>query len=1172
MLKQKLKKNYLKLKILNIKMKKVYLSLLSVILTIAFILAVFNFKKNEAKSISKTFTSEELWDIQYQQKKEKRKVGYSKTDNPDKFVEYLREITTPFGEKESGYKMNYKVRELVKAKANRTTLKSAKAEYDFVSRGPANIGGRTRAIIVDPDDNTHNTWLTGTSSGGIWKTTNGGTTWKNLSDEFTNLSVCALAMAGSNHDIIYAGTGESMPAFRYMIGNGIWKSTDRGLTWSQLSSTATNTNFSYVNRLIVDPNNANIVLAATEKGILKSNDGGITWTHVHKSNRGVEDLIENPVDFNILFAGENSVGVLRSSDAGDTWQISSNGLIIGARHEVTVSKINTNKVFVSIHVSTDLSYVFMSEDSGVNWVKFDDNQNFLGGQGGYDNIIEAHPFNENEVFVAGVDSWKLNFNGNTHETEPVHKGAYTVGTSFLSFVDYGGAFLAGGMDTTETTNRTSGDWVSIELRFGPGISQKAHRFYVPLESTSGVARNNYTYQDYVDVPFQVWDVTNNKQLMVSFRDQERDGEFNLYTRHPSSNAYGDLGREYIFLNAVAYNANNPNSTIAKTGGHYYKNLYMIWPELTEGATWDQNNLPESELVIGYGSIQAQAGEKTSIADSYGNFGGPNGYNQSAGFGTTKIPGLHPDHHNIVLIPTSDNTFTFIDANDGGLGISFDNGLNFNMLPNNYITTQFYGVAKNPQANEYFGGMQDNGTWQSQSGENASNTSKYLFRLGGDGFECLWHAYNPNLILGSVYNNAIKKSENGGLSWTKSAEGIEDEDGPFITHLSVSKEKPDLVFAVGKTGIYRSVDFGDNWNMRTISSDWISGDILSSSTNVDGKIVWAGAGMSTSAGLKMHVSKNEGLSFTPVNNYTEVPMSAYISGLATHPTEENTAYVLYALAGKPKIIRTENLGESWEDISGFANNSSSSNSFPDVITSCLLVMPHNPNIIWAGTDIGLVESTNNGGSWHLADYNLPAVSIWNMHIVGNQVVIATHGRGIWSVNIPEIHNAPYIKTFAINNTGGLSLTTNFIVAYDKVEVYIDGELNQTLDAPAVGSNDISITMDEVGTYKAQLIGYIDANSYKSNTIDAVFNTVAIQNNSFDEFLVYPNPSKGKFSINTNYENANIQIYDLSGTLVFKRHTENTSEVEIDIRNLNTGTYIIKIDLEKGFKTQKILIQD
>jgi photosystem II stability/assembly factor-like uncharacterized protein len=1157
--------------------KRIYLSLgIFVLIAVTFLVYFGNFRTG-ISSDAKAFTPEQLWEIQYQKKKERRKLGYNKADKPDLFTQYFKDITTPIGESKSGYLMNYKVDELRKARLQKGKLKSVKSELNFLSRGPANVGGRTRALLVDPDDTTHNTWFTGAASGGIWKTTDGGANWQNLTDQFTNLSVNAMAMAASNSNVIYAGTGESFPGGTYMVGNGIWKSVDKGINWVQLGSTAVNSNFAYVNRLIIDPTNPDIVLAATESGIYKTLDGGTTWYQVYSSFRGVEDLVEDMTNFSILFAGENGVGVLRSSDAGESWVISSTGMGEGGRFEIAVSKVNHNKVFASVDVSTEKSTIYISEDNGLTWFMFNDNQSFLGGQGMYDNTIEAHPFDENTVFVGGVDLWKVAFNGSVGETPPTVRKAYAENTDFLTFVDFGGKFLSGGLDTTEHVNRLKSDWVSVEIRFGVGLSQKAHRFTVPSQATSGVSAVSYSYKDYVEVPFQVWDVTNNKQLMVSFRDQEIDGAFNLYAR--TGDAYGQMGREYIFINAVAYSATTPNTNIAKSGGHQYKSLCMIWPGLVSGKSWNPENLPSSKIAIEYGTFFAYSGEKTSIADSYGNFDGPNPYNQSAGFGKTRIPGLHPDHHKLICIPTGINTFTLLNTNDGGIGISKDNGATFTMLLNNYITTQFYGVAKNPIANEYLGGMQDNGTWQSQTDENASVSSSYFFRLGGDGFECLWHAENPKLMLGSVYNNSIYKTTSSGSLWASSSEGIAEDDGPFITRLSASKQNPYVVFAVGATGVYKSTQFGGKWKLTTIPSKWSNGS-LSSAANVEvslanGNIVWAGSAMAGD-NIKLHVSIDEGKTFTAVNNYSLRELSAYISGISTHPLEAETAYVLFSIKGAPKVLRTTDLGQTWEDISGFGLNSTSSNGFPDVVVQTLVVMPHNPNIIWVGTDIGLFESIDKGETWHMVQGDVPPVSIYDMHISGQQVVIATHGRGIWSIDIPEIENAPYIKNFSQVTDDDLSFNSNFTVAYEKVEVFADGELYQTLTAPITG--DINLSIEKVGIQSANILGYINGKSYHSNSFNKSlsFTSIVEKKSGDTKFSVYPNPSKGVLNLRVAEKTPldkpiTMQVYNLSGSLVYSGTITDLDISVHDLTYLNTGTYLVQVKVVDKVYNQKILIQ-
>ena len=157
---------------------------------------------------------------------------------------------------------------------------------------------------------------------------------------------------------------------------------------------------------------------------------------------------------------------------------------------------------------------------------------------------------------------------------------------------------------------------------------------------------------------------------------------------------------------------------------------------------------------------------------------------------------------------------------------------------------------------------------------------------------------------------------------------------------------------------------------------------------------------------MFVSWDGGETFSPVR-VPDIAPEVPISGLATHPHQDSTAYVLFSAYGQPKILRTTDLGQSWQDLSGFAGSpgGESTNGFADVAVYDLLVMPHDPEVIWAGTEIGLFESTDGGKTWEYADNGLPAVSVWQMRLVDEQVILATHGRGIWTIDLPVLWPAP-----------------------------------------------------------------------------------------------------------------------------------------------------------------------
>lgn len=934
-------------------------------------------------------------------------------DNPDGFYKYFNGIRTPYGSKESGYSANYAFDELQKARRRKSLMKSGEKDFMWTHRGPGNVGGRTRALIIDPSDPTYHTWFAASASGGVWKTTDAGKSWQALTDHFPNLATNCIAIAPSNNNILYIGTGEGYGGVAMVQGNGMFKSTNHGQTWVQIASTVDNSDFNWVNNIIIDQSNPDILIVATNTGIFKSIDGGDTWLKVYEAGRRVQGLVANPLDANTIYAAVNTLGIVKSYDKGENWFSISKGLVSGDRYALDVSRVDTNYVFVSIETLTG-SQVFLTKNGGNSWIRLRDADetfsDYLSDMGWYCNVIKAHPFNKNKIFAAGVEYLAIEFLAGTGQSQPEVIRADTFGTApFLSFINFGGPFLGGGMSTgtEEGANVQPSDYSSVELRFGPGRSQKAYRFTVPEGEGPGVPSEDYIYHDYIDVPFEVWDKDNNKQLMVSIRDQERDGEFNLIERSPDDDI---SGREYIFVQAVEY-SEIPNTNIAKDGGHYYKMTYFFWPTLAENGVWDPDNLPLSKISIDHGIIQLQDATTTVIADY------------------SKEDVLHVDHHDIQygIINETNKEFMVVEGNDGGLGVSWDSGESWDQLTEGYLTAQVYGVAKRKYYHQYLVGMQDNGSWIAPLGEPASSDSKYDFRVGGDGFEVLWHPIETNKLITSAQYNNFRISEDFGVTWKWAINGIGSGDGPFISRLAHSTENPDLLFAISSKGLYKHENFGfgrDPWELILLKDGWSSlSDEAWYYANVevslaDPSVVWAGSGMYEDPKMNIFLSKDYGETFNPVNIYKEREMG-FISGLATHPYDPAIAYVFFSFAYHPKILRTTDYGETWEDISGFGTDSVSSNGFPDVAIYSLMVHKFNPDWIWAGTEIGIFESTDNGETWYYADNGIPAVSIWQMFIQDNEVTVATYGRGVWSA--PQWPGA--IETAEINREFSLSTYPN-----------------------------------------------------------------------------------------------------------------------------------------------------
>ncbi len=315
--------------------------------------------------------------------------------------------------------------------------------------GPGNIGGRTRALVVVPSN--PNILYAGAVGGGVWKSTNAGASWTPLTDFLANIAVTSLAMDPSNANVLYAGTGEGFFNTDAIRGAGIFKTTDGGATWTQLAATA-NSNFYYVNRLAISPNNTQRVYAATRTGIFRSTDGGASWSQVYTSDLagGCTDLqIRTDQTSDYMFAAEgNEVqgNILRntSAEGSGAWSVVYTDPGMG-RASISIAPSNQAIVYAltaevgSGDYHNGLHAVFRSVSNGDpgTWTTQVNNQsatllntlllsnpvtatyqtcgvslpNAFNNQGWYDNIIKVDPVNPERVWAGGVDLFRSDDGG-----------------------------------------------------------------------------------------------------------------------------------------------------------------------------------------------------------------------------------------------------------------------------------------------------------------------------------------------------------------------------------------------------------------------------------------------------------------------------------------------------------------------------------------------------------------------------------------------------------------------------------------------------------------------------------------------------------------------------------------------------------------------------------------
>jgi photosystem II stability/assembly factor-like uncharacterized protein len=324
----------------------------------------------------------------------------------------------------------------------------------WVSVGPGNIGGRSRALVIDPTD--PDTMYGAGVAGGVWKTTDGGASWRPLDDLMLNLAVCALAIDPTDPDVIYAGTGEGYyPIDQFVPGLGIFRSGDGGESWAQLEGTVTGVPegaFRYVNEILISPNDPLRVYAGTQTGVWRSLDGGNTWEVIlanpeylastpatNGSLVGCTDMaIRSDRDPDVIFASFGSAqadGLFISHDGGETW--AERGLSSHqGRTTIALAPSDNDVVYLlmadngSTNSFGKLVDVFRSVDGGETFAGRVNMSSLTGPwllsnldlalgcrlgltyhQGWHDNVIAVDPLDPEIVWVGGVDLFRSDDGG-----------------------------------------------------------------------------------------------------------------------------------------------------------------------------------------------------------------------------------------------------------------------------------------------------------------------------------------------------------------------------------------------------------------------------------------------------------------------------------------------------------------------------------------------------------------------------------------------------------------------------------------------------------------------------------------------------------------------------------------------------------------------------------------
>jgi photosystem II stability/assembly factor-like uncharacterized protein len=748
--------------------------------------------------------------------------------------------------------------------------------------GPTNISGRVADLAVS-DHGTSRRLYAGSCCGGLWASDDLGQTWQAVFDKAASTAIGAVAVAPSNPDIVWVGTGESNIFRSSYTGVGMYKSTDNAKTWQHVGLIDTGT----IGRIVIHPTDPNVVYVASAgqewvenemRGVYKTADGGKTWTHSLKISpkTGVNDIAMDPKDPNTLYAGAwqrqrrkwndprveagfSEGGIFKTIDGGKTWNRLTNGLpassVLG-RIGVAVAASNPSVVYALID----------------NY-ECDAQAPPEGGRGGNPGGSAAKcPIKGNEVYKSA------------------DKGA--------------------------TWTRVSGQ-------------DDEQRQFVKMMGAS-----------------YAW-------VFGNIRVDPTD-ENTIYT----------LGL---------------GTSVSRDGGKTFGRI---------GATWPGAPAPAPQTGTGRG-------------------------------------GAGGDNHAMWIDPK--NPHLILLGNDSGFRVSTDGGQTWRRveLP---IQTAFSMNYDMGTPFKVYASVQDHGSYRTSidlaEGRDNLKPRGWDSAPGGEYTQHAVDPRDPNIVYSGKLSRtdfSIAAAPRGGGPGRGGAAGadapppgpqrdtsirppVAEGDDPLrmqvLAPIEISPNDPDTVY-FGTQYLYRSKDRGKTWEK--VSADMSYGDkakigdvphqlviTISESPKKKG-LIYTG----TDDG-RLWASVDDGKEFTELT--ANLPKKEWIGKVLASKHDERTVYV--AQQGRydedfvPRVYKSTDYGKTFKSIAG---------NLPGGPINMIREDPVSPNVLYAANDFGVYVTTNGGAKWEVLGGNLPSVAVMDfiVHPRDRMMVIATHGRGVWAIDVSKM---------------------------------------------------------------------------------------------------------------------------------------------------------------------------
>ncbi|MCC6781339.1 MAG: PDZ domain-containing protein [Planctomycetes bacterium] len=873
--------------------------------------------------------------------------------------------------------------------------------------GPSNMGGRIVDIDVVASDPS--TFWVATASGGLLKTTNNGISFEHQFDREAVVSVGAMAVAPSDPNVVWVGTGENNPRNSVSYGDGVYRSLDGGKTWTNMGLRDT----FQIGDVVIDPRDPNVVWvgalgrlygANAERGLYVTRDGGATWERplFVDERSGVIDIAMHPDDPDTLlvatwerardgFDGNDPAtkwgpgsGIWRTQDGGRTFERVRDGLPSSVLGRVGFDWYAKDPDVVFAIVECE---AMGKVDPEVGWSGAETSNAEAGAR--LTAVASDSPAERAGLLVGDI---VVAVNGTAIVNDRAFREAiagHRAGAELEIEIARNGARKALGLTLGERRSPTRALRGNAGGTAEGGAESNAES---GAESTEGQGA-----RPRLEVADRPYGERLGGQVANVHRMQGRDGhEFGGLYRSD------DAGRTWRRINSI-----DPRPM--------YFSQVRVDPN-------DDRRL----WVLGIAMSRSQDGGETFTAD--------------AG------RGVHADQHALWIDPR-DGRHLIVGC-DGGVYHSYDRGETWDHL-NHAALGQFYDVALDPRRGGWvFGGLQDNGTWGAPTriDRDSGPTNGDWVRIGsGDGFEVAVDPEDPQLVYYESQNGATARTH----LLTMAGGPIRAQAGRDVRHrynwktpFLLSQHNSRIYYSAGNH-VFRSLDRGNGLTAispeitrtrrgsgtalaespRDASVLYVGSDDGALFGTRDGGHTWsdlwplaadAAVGTAEAAASRGHVPLRE-----------LVPAPRWVSSIEASRFADGRAYVTLDAHrsddDEPYVLATEDFGQTWRSLRA---------NLPRGSTRCVREDLRNENLLYVGTEFGFWVSIDRGQSWtrmhgNGASGGLPTVAVHDLaqHPSSGEIVLATHGRSLWSFD------ASCLRQFGAAATASTQLfTPNDVVVW------------------------------------------------------------------------------------------------------------------------------------------------